>query len=686
MYDTLISRFADLSRRHSSADSPPERLRQLVDTLDDHGRWPDVQYEDTSRADWKPTEHLRRLVQLSLAIDEAERPDTELVRGARAALDGWLELRPRAVNWWHNRIGVPLQMMHIVVLLRPHLSDQQYTGALDVLRQFQTDNPEFGPWMAGANTIWLAKFAILYGALTADGELIHEASQRIAGEIEITTGEGIQPDFSFHQHNAQLYSGGYGTVFLSDTVLLSWVLRETPWAVPREKIEVLSKFLLEGIQWLIYRGRMNLCATGRGIARKMGYPSNQAGETAMSRTARTLAELDPAHREALEAAALRINANDGQAVEPLEGVRHYWRSNLTVQRRTRFASSVLAVSSRTFSMESINDENLLGAHMNEGLTLLWQRGDEYDDMPALWDWRRLPGVTGSPEAEMPEPRAFRKWGPTSFVGGVAEGSLGVHACSFTSLHEQPPIRGRKAWFFFEDFTVWLGADIRWATDLPVVTTFAQRPGVAPVVNRNSEGRRTYEAKEREHTVEGWTWHDGIGYLPLDGRPRRFTLSDREGSWHRVNRKYPDEPIRGTVFTYGVDHGRAPSHESYAELIQPGVDADAFARLAGDPPVEVFCNTAECQAVRRGEDGRLLAAFYEPAELCVSDSLHLHPHQPCVLIWRQTGDGYRLTLADPTHKLATASISINGRPRSIDLPVAGHAGGSVTVEGDPTPPR
>jgi len=685
MFDTLISRFVSLSRTQHSSEPSPEHARELVRRLDENGQWPDVTYDDPSRADWKPTEHLRRLVQLSRTIDQMQPPDAELVRRARAALEGWLELRPRSVNWWHNRIGVPLQMMHIVVLLRPHLSDEQLAGALDVLRQFQTDNPEFSRWMTGANTIWLAKFAILYGALTGDGELIREASQRIAGEIEITTGEGIQPDFSFHQHNAQLYSGGYGTAFLSDTALLSWVLRETPWAVPQEKVEVLSKFLLEGMQWLIYWGRMNLCATGRGIARKMGCPSNQAGETAMSRAARTLAELDPAHRKALEAAALRINAHD-EPVDPLEGVRHYWRSNLTVQRQTRFASSVLAVSSRTFSMESINDENVLGAHMNEGLTLLWQRGDEYDDMPALWDWRRLPGVTGSPESEMPEPGAFRKRGPTSFVGGVAEGSLGVHAYSFTSLHEQPPIRGRKAWFFFEDFTVWLGSDIRWATDLPVVTTFAQRPGVAPVVNCSGGSRRPHDACDREHAVEGWTWHDRVGYLPLDGRERRFTLSEREGSWRRVNRKYPDEPVRGAVFTYGVDHGRGPANESYAELIQPDVDADAFERLAADPPVEVLCNNAECQVVRRREDGLLLAAFYEPAELWVSDSLHLHPHQPCVLIWRQTGDGYRLTLADPTHQLATASISMNGRPRSIDLPTAGHASESVTVESDHTPRR
>src|SRR5690348_17434716 len=48
-------------------------------------------------------------------------------------------------------------------------------------------------------------------------------------ELRITDSDGIQADYSFHQHGAQLYSGGYGLGFANDVgrfIALAW---GTPW-------------------------------------------------------------------------------------------------------------------------------------------------------------------------------------------------------------------------------------------------------------------------------------------------------------------------------------------------------------------------------------------------------------------------------------------------------------------------
>lgn len=74
------------------------------------------------------------------------------------------------------------------------------------------EQSQFG--MTGQNKVWLAGNVLIRGLLLNDAELIKEARENICSEIVLGQKEGIQPDWSFHQHGPQQQFGNYGLSFL----------------------------------------------------------------------------------------------------------------------------------------------------------------------------------------------------------------------------------------------------------------------------------------------------------------------------------------------------------------------------------------------------------------------------------------------------------------------------------------
>ena len=72
--------------------------------------------------------------------------------------------------------------------------------------------------------------------------------------IRVRTDEGIQRDFSFHQHGPQLYNGGYGLTLMVDMINYATLLRGTRYAFAHDKLMFLADHLLEGSGHMI-RGK-----------------------------------------------------------------------------------------------------------------------------------------------------------------------------------------------------------------------------------------------------------------------------------------------------------------------------------------------------------------------------------------------------------------------------------------------
>ena len=250
-----------LLQLYMSVHLPAEEVRRLLGLIDEQGRWSDIDYADRTRGRWQPTLHLTRLYALAKLWAD---PGSESYRSQRlrdvlhAGIGLWLRIDPRCPNWWHNEIGVPKKLTAILLMLGDEATPEEIAGGLRILKRSQ-----FG--RTGQNKVWLAGNNLMKGLLTDDGELVQRARDAIAEEIRLTTGEGIQPDWSFHQHGPQIQFGNYGLAYAESISFWFRVLEGSPYAFPAEQYDIVRRLLTDGICRSVWQGTMDPSFCGRQV-------------------------------------------------------------------------------------------------------------------------------------------------------------------------------------------------------------------------------------------------------------------------------------------------------------------------------------------------------------------------------------------------------------------------------------
>ncbi len=499
----------------------------------------------------------------------------------------------------------------------------------------------------------------------------------------VTKGEGIQPDWSFHQHGAQFYSGSYGLSFVNDCIRFTAFAWGTRYQIPAESMQVLTRFILDGQQWMIRGDTFDHSAVGREVARPgklavqrswiNGPVSPYGAAYGLLNGVTQLADLPVPERSAFRKMAVRLQAGDKpQPPNELTGNRHFWRSDYMAHRRAGYFASVRMVSMRLQNTEVVNGEGLRSHHLADGTTFFYRTGSEYRDIFPLWDWHCVPGTT----AEINEPlvaRTVARRGATDFVGGVSDGLCGMAVMDFV----RGPLSLRKAWFCFEEEIVCLGADLTCSSDSPVVTTVNQCWARGPI-----------------EKGDGWARHDGIGYLfpktlPASPSPL-IAAAKRTGSWADIGAG-TREPITGTVFQVTFNHGIRPSGAAYAYIVVPGASVSALKSRLPNDPVRILSNTSDVQAVRHQARGILQAAFYKAGTVQgQSPGWTVAVDQPCAVSLTETREGVRLAVSHPRNLPLALAVTLdrrlsgdgcmpgdNGTTRiTFDLPEGVQAGQSV----------
>ncbi|MGW8181317.1 MAG: polysaccharide lyase family 8 super-sandwich domain-containing protein, partial [bacterium] len=404
------------------------------------GSWADVDYTDQSLTNWKPVTHLRRLRSMAVAYNLGSNPkhnSASMRQGIYKGLDYWYATKPLSENWWYNDIGQQLELAPILISMREDLSSAQLeTGCL-----YLND-----PRSTGQNLVWYATQTVQRGCLKHSLDDINRGLDAIKGEVRLTTEEGIQPDFSFYQHGPQLYNGGYGRRFVNDICYWIDMSSGLSFAFTDEKVSIFSSFVLDGTQWMVRRGHLDMACQGREISRP-NSGSAESFASALSRMARS----ETANASLFGAFLDHINgSNDANLV----GNKHFWRADYLAHRRPQYHTSVKMCSDRTTGTEYMNCENKKAYYFPFGATAIMCTGDEYHNIYPIWDWARIPGITCPYKTPPPQMETYIK-GTTSFVGGVSNGVYGVAGMDLV----WDGVTGRKAWFYFDNEFVALGAGI-----------------------------------------------------------------------------------------------------------------------------------------------------------------------------------------------------------------------------------
>jgi chondroitin AC lyase len=598
-------------------------------SLEADGHWADVEYEDPLMARWHPLDHLGRLGAMASAYANPASPSyhsAAMLAGVERGLRYWFQRRPLSNNWWNNTIGQPLAISRTLVLLEDVLPPELLRTGLT----YYYCPTEVDPWRTtGQNLVWYAQQQLTRGALARSPDDVAAASAAMQREIRTTTAEGIQPDFSFHQHGPQLYNGGYGLQFIIDTSRFAALLQGTRFAFPPEKLSLLADYLLEGSRYMIRGKLLDYSANGRALTRK------NAGEGAVPLAAASgrLAALLP--QRADELIALKKHIEGSGAPYSFIGNRYFWNSDFITHQREGYYISVKMVSNRTIGTETSNGENLKACWLPFGLTWIARRGDEYKNIFPVLDWGRLPGVTS---AHFSTANVKRLTQPESFVGGVSDGTYGAAALDFDQMSTQ----GHKAWFFFDREMVALGAGIASTRDEPVATTLNQTLLRGPVL---IDGQ-SFPGGESSVPQASWVLHDGVGYVfPLPAAIN-IKAGPQTGDWHSINAQYSDAPVTTPVFSLWIDHGVRPQGAHYAYAVLPDSNAQELAGWVAHPPVRILANTPEQQAAINDRLGIAEIVFHSPGSISLKESFAVRADRPCLVLMVRQGDAMRIAVSSP----------------------------------------
>lgn len=649
--DKIKGRLFELSKnkQHRSelnTTTPLDSIALLFNN--ETGTWVDIDYADNTRSRWQPAEHWRRTYELAVALNSTHKGNNTFETIIGKAVHYWVGAEPRCTNWWWNDIGIPLYMGKTLVLCDAKIIAPTYRDSLAVLMSGSLGKGSnyYGD-RTGQNLMWLTTIHIHIGVEQNDPTALQQAFKAIKSEIRLTTDEGIQYDFSFHQHGAQLYNLGYGRSFGLYIAQLAHLASGTQFGFSPEKLAIISNYTLQGQQWLMYKNQMDFNAMGRTFTR-----ADITSEPILW-SAQTMKKADPQRSEEYD-----IFIKDylsGTHSIAFTGNKHFWHSDIMVHRKPKFYSSIKMASYRTKWTETINQENLKGYYMGNGIQCIMRHGDEYDAVFPLWDWKKLPGhLSEQDSASLPILEgSVGADNTTVFVGGVSNGTQGLAANDY----EKHGMQAKRAWFFFDDEIVHLLSGITYEGTNPLYQSVNQCNGIGDVFYEDNNKQRKVKLGKDLHTNTSWVWHDSIAYYFLDNYPIHTSIETRKGNWKEINSTF-DIPIEREVFSLGIEiPSSVKPSDSFAYVIKPNVTVQEAPTAIDN--ITVIANNKNQQVVFNKSLNQYQIAFYQPDKLLLSEDLWIEIDRPGLLIFSlQSEKEIQVSVANPLNRKAVYTIKTN----------------------------
>ena len=673
-------------------------IASLLRTFTSEAKWLGINYEDVSRTGFEHRNHTGNMVTLARAYQKKNSKyyqSTEVKQVVNAALKTWVDNDYICDNWWHNQIGTPNSLVHVMLLIDNELQDDLVEKAQPIIWRANINAPGARP---GGDRIKIAGIEAKNMLFLGNTEKFEEVIRVIEGEIKHVEwvgndygfgyrridggfanrseeGRGIQYDNSFHHrtdgvNNTLSYGQGYADAFVEWAVYTA----NTQYSFSGEKLEELIDYFLDGICKTCVFGKFpDPGAKNRSISR----------EGALNPYSATTAErllLTSGYRkdELQEIADIR---NHG--IKPtLSHATYFWDSEHFSFQRPGWFSSVRMYSTRVYNMEwPYNSEGLLNHHRGDGVNHISVTGTEYAGIWPVYDYQKIPGTTVMQKPELPSENEIQKLGETSFVGAVSDGIYGAAAFDFKSPHD--PLVARKAWFFFDNEYVCLGAGISCnEDDLSVVTTLNQclLQGEVTV----SDGTTVSEIEKGEREMENlyWIFHNGVGYVFPEPATVNVKNNASSGSWWRINKQSdsPKEQVELDVFQVCLDHGKRPSDATYQYIVVPATSTADLEKNTSKNNIEILANTPYIQAVKNKELQMCQVAFYKAGELQISENYTLVSDHPGLVMLKMDGNKVtRISVADPNRKLNNYHLSVSEKieNRGQYLKAVWEAGESLT---------
>lgn len=619
-------------------------------------------------------------------------------------------------NWWDWQIGTPKKLGSLVAHMYEEFNSaqlQQYLTAIDHFTpdpttRLKADGSVSSTPETGANRLDKAYVVAMRGILGKSASKIAQGRDAISEAlVYVTADDGFYLDGSFIQHHYVPYQAGYGMVLLDDIANMLNLLKDSEWQVSDPNVANVFTWAEQNFRPFVYDGAFMDAVKGRGISRQFGNDHKQ-GRSLIAILAR-LAQSAPAEQAEriramikgwvqrdhsfgasyftptpsaasgtfstmplYEMTLVKAMLADPQLTpspEPLEA-RLMPSSDRAVMRGDGFGASLSMFSKRISAFEYGNGENKRGWWTGAGMLTLYN-ADQNQYTGNYWatiDMLRLPGTT-TDRSGSGTPASFSKFANTRlWTGGTTLGgryaTLGM---DYSMLNVTgSALTGKKAWFFFGDKIIALGAAISGsATNIETIVENRKLGGNGDQLltvdgqaqSTNSDWSLTLPTARWAHLADSTAGAD-IGYYFPDAAPLSLLRETRNGTWNAVNIDGTNELVSDVYQSLALSHGTNPSSGSYTYVILPNRTAAATAAFAAAPGLTVLERSSSATAVRDTNLGLTGINFWnDSSKTVMADGAAFVTSNLRAAVLTQERDGVLdVSVSDPT-QINTGSIII-----------------------------
>lgn len=621
------------------------------------------------------------------------------------------------VNWWDYEIGVPLNLLPALVVLGDAVPTDLRDGFIAASNRFNSDPRKFynNAFPAtGANRLWLCNVAMFRGALAEDAGLLELVKESVLEPLEFVVrdfdqkkkggSDGFYEDGSFIQHGGIPYAAAYGYLLLESYAEVAEGLQNTPWALTGPATENAFRIMEICFDPFVVRGETVQNVVGRSLG-SPNYEGNANAANFVVTASKLLPFANPEQAARLRSlikkwvteekdgalleyartkadaanpvsAAVLAEIVKDPAIKPLppgQGFQMFANMDIATHRTGDFAVSLGMNSKRTQTFETIWGANAKGWFQSEGLFLLYSPDIERyrDAYFNLVDPYRFPGVTVERFERKPGDGGGAnpgKPGGGDFVGGV-----GLNGNGIAAMHLKPAegaLEARRAWFFFGDQIICLGAGIGAASENLIETTIENARLISETQQLVIDSQPVAEGPAKIWPGAKWAWLGGsrpgadLGWVFLDGNPPLHSLIEtRNGSRRDTHIKTGDPTPRSMRFaTLWLDHGKGQNNSGYAYVVLPGRTQQQLQAYAAKPPVSILSNTASAQSVSDPALGLTGIVAWSPGEIS-----GVSLDQPALVLIQDSGKELSVAVSDPTMRLKDpVTIKLPHRVKSATL--------------------
>lgn len=414
-------------------------------------------------------------------------------------------------NWWDWQIGVPHNLIPVLMMIEEHLTADEINKYLLLFDQLVPS-----PRMTGANFTDLAYAVTGSALLKNDIEKVVEVQTAITkmflyvddnvrfaesllfGDRANTTpikGAGFFTDGSYIIHTLHPHLGSYGQVQLGCFADFMELYAGTALEMQVPFVENIYHIFKTSYESAIYDGKMFRWTYGRN-------PERNVTEVNIHAYLLRMADIfDDEIKNDIYASVKKLGASEynrivaalpiahikkfkdlmsDDTVLPNDAILHnrmFYNSDKMVHHRDGWGAAIAMSSSRIFNYESINDANPDGWYLSDGRTEYFLEGTDINATDKYYvgmDKYRLPGTTVDTQTRKKASinQGNEYLSSKDFVGGVSLGDYGVAAMELESYHNatdygsagpapahQSDLTAKKAYFMLDDEIVCLGAAV-----------------------------------------------------------------------------------------------------------------------------------------------------------------------------------------------------------------------------------